>query len=158
MRSRHPFPDVPLEFEEPPTVPVRLHPETPVIAGGGAVEIADPGWTTPECTDWTQPPTHPDYCEKGTELPLGWMPHQGENRQQRREAVANWQPPKQTNGAAASESAPDGASPEENAAQTAAPAERMPTRRELWAQRVKHRRGKLDPKLRRLQRRKAKTK
>jgi hypothetical protein len=33
---------------------------------------------------------HPDAVEKGTEIALGFMQHQGENRTQRRAAVANW--------------------------------------------------------------------
>lgn len=73
------------------------------------------------------PHTHPDYCEKGIELPLGFIPHRGENRTQRRAAVANF--------------SAEGAD-----------------RRELWAQRQRQRRGKLDPELRRLQRQKAKAK
>lgn len=104
-------------------------------------------------------PLHPDYREKGTELALGFHQHQGENRKTRRAAVANWQPPKITqtveagNGAGApspedasktgEESRPAGVTP-------AAPAP-MPTRRELWLQRKKHRRGKLDVETRRLQ-------
>jgi hypothetical protein len=70
---------------------------------------------------------HPDYCEKGTELALGFIPHRGENRRQRRAAVANFEHPEAD-------------------------------RRELWLQRQRQRRGKLDPELRRLQRRKAATK
>lgn len=38
-------------------------------------------------------PVHPDYCEKGIELPLGFVPHKGENRTQRRSAVANFAHP-----------------------------------------------------------------
>lgn len=72
-------------------------------------------------------PMHPDYCEKGTEQPLGLIPHRGANRQQRRSAVANFQA--------------EGAD-----------------RRELWQQRQRQRRGKLDPELRRLQKRKAQSK
>lgn len=79
-------------------------------------------------------PLHPDAVEKGTEVPLGFMPHDGENRTQRRAAVATWVPPK----------LPEGEQP--------------PTRRELLAQRQKQRRGTLDPELRRLQRRKAEAK
>jgi hypothetical protein len=71
------------------------------------------------------PTTHPDYCEKGIELPLGFIPHQGESRTQRRAAVANFQA--------------DGVD-----------------RRELWLQRQRQRRGKLDPELRRLQRKRLK--
>lgn len=73
------------------------------------------------------PAVHPDAVEKGIELPLGFIPHRGENRTQRRAAVANF--------------SAEGAD-----------------RRELWAQRQRQRRGKLDPELRRLQRRKAETK
>jgi hypothetical protein len=72
--------------------------------------------------------THPDYREKGAEMPLGFMPASGENRRARRAAVATWAPPTLTEG------------------------EQPPTRRELWAQRQKQRRGALDPELRRLQR------
>jgi hypothetical protein len=35
--------------------------------------------------------THPDYREQGTEMPLGFLPHQGENRKTRRTAVATFQ-------------------------------------------------------------------
>lgn len=49
--------------------------------------------------------------------------HNGENRTQRRAAVATWEPPKDA-----------------------------PTRRELWLQRQRQRRGKLDIETRRLQR------
>jgi hypothetical protein len=73
------------------------------------------------------PQRHPDYCEKGTELALGFIPHRGENRKQRLAAVANF--------------SAEGAD-----------------RRELWRQRQRQRRGKLDPELRRLQRRKAENK
>lgn len=65
--------------------------------------------------------------ELGTEMALGFMAHKGENRTTRRAAVANWTPP---------EVPKDG--------------ERPPSRRELWEQRKKHRRGKLDVELRRL--------
>jgi hypothetical protein len=95
------------------------------------------------------PMTHPDAVEKGIELPLGFVPHRGENRRQRREAVAKWTPP-----ADAEFVTPD-------TAQRVAPIgdkPRMPTRRELWAQRQRQRRGTLDPELRRLQRRRAQTK
>jgi hypothetical protein len=100
-------------------------------------------------------PLHPDYCEKGIELPLGLVPHKGENRRTRRAAVANWTPPQeetrsmeqsigrdiQTNGAVVN-----------GGASAPAPAERMPTRRELLKQRQRQRRGKLDIETRRLQR------
>jgi hypothetical protein len=72
-------------------------------------------------------PPHPDAVEKGIELPLGFHQHQGESRTTRRAAVATWQPPK-------------------------VEGEKPPTRRELWQQRQRQRRGKLDPELRRLQR------
>jgi hypothetical protein len=98
MRSSHPFPELELSFEEPTAVEAEA-----------------------------QPAHHPDYCEKGTELALGLMPHRGENRRQRRAAVANFEHPEAD-------------------------------RRELWEQRKRQRRGKLDPELRRLQRRKAQTK
>lgn len=71
--------------------------------------------------------THPDAVEKGTEIALGFVPHDGESRKQRRAAVATWVPPKLEG-------------------------EQAPTRRELRKQRVKQRRGKLDIETRRLQR------
>jgi hypothetical protein len=89
---------------------------------------------------------HPDYREKGIDLPLGFVPSRGENRRQRREAVAKWTSPADA----------EFVTPE--TAQRVAPIgdkPRMPTRRELWAQRQRQRRGTLDPELRRLQRRKA---
>lgn len=100
--------------------------------------------------------SHPDYCEKGTEAALGFMPHDGENRQQRLAAVATWQPPKdQPTAKTAGEGSGDqDVGPEPSPV----PTPRMPTRRELFEQRKKQRRGKLDPELRRLQREKAKTK
>jgi hypothetical protein len=64
---------------------------------------------------------HPAAVEKGTEIALGFMQHQGENRTQRRAAVANFAHPEVS-------------------------------RRELWLQRQKQRRGKLDIETRRLQR------
>lgn len=85
---------------------------------------------------------HENYREIGAAIPLGFIPHRGENRTQRRAAVANWAPPKPT--------APS--TPEDT------PAPRMPTRRELWEQRKRQRRGTLDPELRRLQRAKAASK
>lgn len=83
--------------------------------------------------------------------PRGFMPHQGENRTQRRAAVANWVPPKQITPVPAGSEVTCGF----HTGTTPAP---MPTRRELWLQRAKQRRGKLDPELRRLQRRKAESK
>jgi len=78
--------------------------------------------------------------EHGTEIALGFMPHNGENRQKRRAEVATWKPP------AYSSPKVDGGG---------AVHETMPTRRELLKQRQNQRRGKLDPELRRLQKRKA---
>lgn len=77
---------------------------------------------------------HPDFVEKGVELPLGFHQHDGENRKTRRAAVANWVPPVI----------------EKKASNQAV--ESAPTRRELWLQRQRQRRGKLDPELRRMQR------
>jgi len=101
----------------------------------------------------TQP--HPDYCEKGTELPLGFIPHRGENRQQRRAGVATWAPPKADQPKAEAGAGAGGEEPGTRPGGEPPPAP-MPTRRELWKQRQRQRRGKLDPELRRLQRRKAK--
>jgi hypothetical protein len=84
---------------------------------------------------------HPDYREKGAAVALGFMPHQGENRRQRLAGVATWTPPEQ---------------PQPKEGEPEPP--RMPTRRELFEQRQRQRRGTLDPELRRLQREKAKTK
>lgn len=39
------------------------------------------------------PMAHPDAVEKGISLPLGFMAHRGENRTQRRAAVANFSHP-----------------------------------------------------------------
>lgn len=83
-------------------------------------------------------------AEVPSDIPLGFMPHQGENRATRRKASATWVPPKQTNGAGGI--AASGGPP-----WPPAPAERMPTRRELFERRRKHQCGKLDPELRRLQ-------
>lgn len=105
----------------------------------------DDGFAMPGGTDW-KPDVHPDAVEKGIGLPLGFMPHRGENRRTRRAAVANWQPPKEKTLVVSPETAaafPVG---------SVMPNQAMPTRRELWLQRQKHRRGKLDPELRRLQR------
>ncbi len=95
---------------------------------------------------------HPNYRELGTEMPLGFMPHQGENRRQRRAAVATWSPKDHPT------AEPVGAGAEESGTRPdvePAPPPPLPTRRELWAQRQRQRRGTLDPGLRRLQRRKA---
>lgn len=122
MRTRLPFEDVPLEFEMQTLIPE-------------AVKL-----------------THPDAVEKGIELPLRFVPHKGENRRMRRAAVAQWQPPKQdqpSSGAVGAGEAEPGTRPGVDAS-PATPA--MPTRRELWLQRQKHRRCKLDCELRRLQR------
>lgn len=100
---------------------------------GDGSELAD--YELP--SDIPQPalkPLHPDAVEKGAAIPLGFMPHDGENRTQRRAAAATWVPPV----------LPEGEQP--------------PTRRALWKQRQRQRRGKLDPELRRLQQRKAKAK
>lgn len=91
-------PDQPTE-----TIQVRLETHgNPHIAGGGAVELG----------------------EVGTDIALGFIPHDGENRTQRLAGVANFVPPTKDD----------------------------PSRRELLKQRQKRRRGKLDPELRRLQR------
>ncbi len=97
----------------------------------------------------SQTVSHPDYRELGTEVALGFMPHQGENRKQRLAGVATWNPKDHGGGQQS------GAEPRPAAG---APPPPMPTRRELWKQRQRQRRGKLDPELRRLQREKAKTK
>lgn len=107
MRTRHPFPDVPLEFE-------------------------DTGALLAEAVE-----AHERAGEIGVELPLGFMPHAGENRVTRRAAVANWEPP---------------VSPKVDGGDMDRKTPAMPTRRELLKQRQKQRRGKLDPELRRLQR------
>ena len=93
--------------------------------------------------------SHPDYREKGTELALGFMPHDGENRKPRRAAVSTWAPPEPT----AEQLEIRRKLP--HAPETGV---KMPTRRELWEQRKKHRRGTLDTELRRLQRERLKTK
>jgi hypothetical protein len=81
---------------------------------------------------------HPDAVEKGTEVALGFMPHRGENRKKRLEGVKTWK-----------------ATPEQEKAAGDVP---LPTRREMFEQRKKHERGKLDPVLRRLQRERLKQK
>lgn len=92
---------------------------------------------------------HENYREIGAAIPLGFMPHRGENRRTRRAAVATWSP-KDHGGDQRS-----GVEPRPAAGVQPPP---MPTRRELLAQRQRQRRGTLDPELRRLQRRKAKAK
>lgn len=109
-----------VSVDEMTDVPPAALAEAPVIIDGA------------EASSRREP--HPDYREKGAEIPLGFMPHQGENRKQRLAAAATWAPPK----------LPEGEQP--------------PTRRALHEQRQKHRRGTLDPELRRVQRRKAQTK
>lgn len=82
--------------------------------------------------------THPDAVEKGTSIALGFIPHRGENRKRRLEGVKTWK-----------------ATPEQEKAAGDVP---LPTRREMFEQRKRHERGKLDPVLRRLQRERLKTK
>jgi len=97
----------------------------------------------------TRTVSHEDYREKGTSVALGYLPHQGENRRQRRAAVATWVPPKDQPKA---ETAGEGSGDQDVGPEPSpVPTPRMPTRRELWLQRKKHRRGQLDPELRRLQ-------
>ncbi len=79
---------------------------------------------------------HANYREMGTEIALGFVPHEGENRKTRRAAVATWVPPNHA----------------EQLEKIGAAVPNMPTRRELWRQRQRQRRGKLDPETRRLQR------
>ena len=71
MRSRHPFPDVPLEPGELQLLGV----DEMTPAHDEAIEV------------------HPDYTTKGVEFPLGFMPHKGENRRTRRATTAQWVPP-----------------------------------------------------------------
>lgn len=68
--------------------------------------------------------------ELPADIPLGFHQHQGENRATRRKNSATWAPQKGVD----------------------------TSRRELLEQRQKHQRGKLDPELRRLQKRKAESK
>jgi hypothetical protein len=82
---------------------------------------------------------HPDYAEKGTSIALGFVPHRGENREKRLAGVKTWK-----------------ATPEQLKAAEGGPA--LPTRRDMFEQRKKHERGKLDPVLRRLQRERLKKK
>ncbi len=78
-------------------------------------------------------PLHPDATEKGITLPLGFVPHRGENRQKRLAGVRTWK-----------------ATPEQEKVAEGGPA--LPTRRDMFEQRKRHERGKLDTVLRRLQR------
>lgn len=171
MRTRQPFEDVPLEFEEPPAnlelaivrdtleeVAKQMQPDEARVfmevwpldgveayrlgmrteSGTGDVGHVsaidhESGKVTVSAGSPPPRPVHPDAVEKGIELPLGFMPHKGENRRTRRAAVAQWVP----HAEAVAEVAPIG--------------QKMPTRRELWLQRQKHRRGKLDIETRRLQ-------
>jgi hypothetical protein len=82
--------------------------------------------------------------EIGAEIALGFMPCDHENRRTRRKASATWAPPKINQ-----DRGPEATSP---------PAPAMPTRRELFEQRQKHQRGKLDPELRAMQRERLKQK
>lgn len=116
MRTRHPFADIDLTYEDSPA---------------GAEESGMFSLVEHEMQH------HPDAVEKGIDLPLGFMPHAGENRVTRRAAVANWAPP---------------VSPKVDGADMDRKTPAMPTRRELLKQRQKQRRGKLDPETRRLQR------
>lgn len=70
--------------------------------------------------------------ELGTEQALGFIPHRGENRRTRLKEAATW---------------------EATPAQREAAGGKVPTRRELFEQRKRQRRGKLDVELRRLQKR-----
>ena len=68
MRTRHPFPDVELGEPEHESVPVRAEFDIPGVVVGGAEQV-----------------------ERGTAVPLGFMPHTAENRKTRRAAVATFQ-------------------------------------------------------------------
>lgn len=70
MRTRHPFPDVALEFDDGSLGSMEGEVSAELVA-----QVAVP---------------HPDATEKGVELALGFMPHRGENRTTRRAAVANF--------------------------------------------------------------------
>lgn len=124
FRSRHPFPDL------------TIYDEVGTILGAPAEQVRQALERGPE--------VHPDARERGIDLPLGFMPHRGENRRTRRAAVANWQPPQVTQKEGA-------ADPERSTYGAAAPA-MMPTRRELLKQRKRRDRGTLDVELRRLTR------
>lgn len=100
MRTRHPFPDVDLEYDE-----IGL---ADALSSSGRTFGFDP-----------------DNAGSNPASATMIHQHQGENRTQRRAAVANWVPPI---------------------------GEKMPTRRELLHQRQRQRRGKLDIETRRLQR------
>jgi hypothetical protein len=158
LRTMHPFPEVTMEWggTEYPSVEVdELGNATPE----SIASMGDGSETSAPVTLMAEPerPVHPDATTKGIELALGFMPHQGENRRTRRAESARWTPPKlitpktETETAGAAQSPPAA-----NAPNAAAPAPRMPTRRELLKQRQKQRLGKLDPELRRLQRKAAK--
>lgn len=154
MRTRQPFEDVPLEFE----LVGSMGDGSEHSGGCDCDPFGDSFMCTSDCPGCEGcrasreritgiPRTvHPDAVEKGIELPLGFMPHKGENRRTRRKEVANWQPPKTRTMVVSPETAaafPVGST---------MPVERMPTRRELLKQRQRQRRGKLDIETRRLQR------
>lgn len=139
MRTRHPFPDVELgelnaydlalAEHGMPNAEIR---ERYLVNGGDGSPDEPPGFVL---LGVDEAPKHPDAVERGTAVPLGFMPHRAENRKTRRAAVATWKPPAQTEAEAAAQDAPQ-----------------YPTRRELWRQRKRQRRGKLDPGLRAAQR------
>lgn len=163
--------------------PPRLTGAVHVVSPDGAYQLL----AVDEAADWipreptaavfSKPapaPVHPDFTERGVELPLGFVPHKLENRTTRLAATATWKPPKIQGEPYWSEPLPaehfesfhlgqvgntgDG----ERVRVTAIDregmrvyfeplAEKVPSRRELVKQKQKQRRGKLDPSLRRLQ-------
>jgi hypothetical protein len=116
---------------------VKRHPLSPPPFPGFSVIVhggdGSPGEGPGVLIEAPKTEIHPGYAPRGIEYALGFIPHEGENRRTRLTGVAKWEPPAQKE---------DGP--------------KIPTRRELWEQRQKYRRGTLDVELRRLQKRKAK--
>ncbi len=170
-----------VNYYDPPRLTGAVH----VVSPDGAYELL----AVDEAADWipreptaavfSKPapaPVHPDFTERGVELPLGFVPHKLENRTTRLAATATWTPPKapQAEGFWSDPLPPEhfeafylgqvGNSGDgervrvveinraEGRVRFEPVTEEMPTRRELVAQKQKHRRGVIDLDLRRAQR------
>lgn len=95
---------------------------------------------------------HVTASSTGTVELQRFTPHTAENRKARRAGVATWQPPKTKKARNSSESRATLGQQDEGDGLPVPPPHRIPTRRELLAQRKRARLGTVDPALRRLQR------